>query len=226
VSPLVSVVVPVWNRAHCIEEAIDTVRVQEGVDLECVVVDDGSTDETVAVVHAAARSDRRVRLVEVAHGGPSAARNAGIAAAAGELIAFHDSDNLLPRRRLARQVQRLEASGADGVVGRYEVQPVGSVEPPGWVQGRSEELGGWSWISLLVRRAPLVAIGGFDEELRIGEDLDLLMRLRAHGCTIDFLDEVVTVRRWFGDNLTYEMHDGDTTFRAMVRRHMARQRRP
>ena len=225
-TPLVSVVVPVFDRAHCIGEAIDTVLVQEDVAFECVVVDDGSTDDTVSIVRAMAAADPRVRLIEVPHGGAAVARNAGITAAAGELVAFHDSDNLLPPRRLERQVRRLEEVGADGVVGRYEVQRVDGVEPPGWVQGRPVEDGGWSWISLLVRRAPLVAVGGFDEQLRIGEDLDLLMRLRAHGCTIDFMDEVVTIRRWFGDNLTYEMDDGSAAFRAIVRRHMARQRRP
>ncbi len=221
----ISVVIPVFDRAHCIGEAVDTVLAQEGVELECVVVDDGSTDDTVDVVRRRAAQDERVRLVEAAHGGPSPARNVGIAAATGDLLAFHDSDDLMPPGTLARQAQRLADSGADGAFGRYDVELVRSVELPMWVQERPEQHGGWSWASLLVRRAPLEAIGGFDEELRIGEDIDLIIRLRAHGCTIAPVDEVVSVRRWFGDNLTYEIDDVGSAFGSVVRRHMARQRR-
>ncbi len=223
-TPEVSVVIPVLDRAHCIGDAIATVLAQEGVELECIVVDDGSTDGTPAVVRRTAADDPRVRLVEIAHGGPSVARNAGIRAATGSLVAFHDSDNLMAPGRLERQVLHLVDHGSDGVFGRYEVELVDDVALPRWVEDRPERHAGWSWISLLVRREPLQAIGGFDEELRLGEDLDLIVRLREHGCTIDAADAVVVVKRWFGDNLTYEIDDVGTAFGTILRRHMARQR--
>ena len=99
--PLVSVILPVYNRAASVARAIDSVLAQTYEPLELIVVDDGSTDRTRDVVRQFAPG---VTLVEQEHAGAYAARNRGIAHARGELIAFIDSDDAWLPEKLARQV--------------------------------------------------------------------------------------------------------------------------
>ena len=93
--PVVSIVIPTYNRAAFIGRALDSVRQQEEQDYEVIVVDDASTDETPALLRARAEADPRIRVITRTCGrhGPAAARNAGIAAAHGAWIAFLDSDD-------------------------------------------------------------------------------------------------------------------------------------
>ena len=90
-TPRLSVIVPAYNSAPYIEEAVRSVLAQTMPDLEVVVVDDGSPDESAAVVSAI--DDQRVRLVRKANGGLASARNAGISAARGEVLGFLDGDD-------------------------------------------------------------------------------------------------------------------------------------
>jgi glycosyltransferase involved in cell wall biosynthesis len=114
VSPDVSVVVPTHNRSGLLAQTLRSVLWQRGVDLEVLVVDDGSTDDTAAVV--AALNDPRVRLLR--HGTPrgvSAARNRGVAAAGGRWLAFCDDDDLWAPDKLARQLAAAQATGRSWV---------------------------------------------------------------------------------------------------------------
>lgn len=105
--PQVSVVTPTYNRAAVVGRAITSVLNQTFSDLECIVVDDGSTDQTVPLVEGF--QDPRLRLVRLpANGGPSLARNVGIQAACGELIAFLDSDDEWLPQKLELQVKRMQ----------------------------------------------------------------------------------------------------------------------
>jgi len=95
VNPLVSVIIPSYNRCQQLKEAIDSVLAQDFEDSELIVVDDGSTDKTPDLL---ADYDEKLTAIRRNNGGVSAARNTGIAAASGELIAFLDSDDLwLPK---------------------------------------------------------------------------------------------------------------------------------
>ena len=99
--PLVSVVIPAYNCAAYLPRAIESVLAQDYPHLECLVVDDGSRDDTAAV---AGRYAPRVRVISQANGGASAARNTGIAAAAGALIAFLDADDYWHPGKFGKQV--------------------------------------------------------------------------------------------------------------------------
>ena len=101
-APLVSVIIPTYNRAEIIEEAVDSVLAQDYKDFELIVVDDGSTDNTSEVL-ATYGDDIRVLYQE--NKGVSAARNRGISEAAGKLIAFLDSDDLWMPQKLTTQVE-------------------------------------------------------------------------------------------------------------------------
>jgi glycosyltransferase involved in cell wall biosynthesis len=90
--PWVSVIMPVWNRAHCVAEAIDSVLVQTYPNWELIVVDDGSTDRTVEAL-SPYLTDARIHLVRQDHAGQCSARNRGLTASTGDIIAYLDSDN-------------------------------------------------------------------------------------------------------------------------------------
>jgi glycosyltransferase involved in cell wall biosynthesis len=91
--PLVSVITPAYNAARFLRDMVESVRRQTIEDWELVIVDDGSTDDTVAIVERCAASDRRIRLLRQPNGGPSAARNHGMRAARAAFFAFLDSDD-------------------------------------------------------------------------------------------------------------------------------------
>lgn len=111
-NPLVSVVVPTYNRAGTLGDCLGSILAQTYVPLEVIVVDDGSTDGTADTV--AERYGGRVRCERIAHSGlPAVARNRGIAFASGALLAFCDSDDAWEPDKIRRQVAALERTGAN-----------------------------------------------------------------------------------------------------------------
>ncbi|QDT57198.1 GalNAc(5)-diNAcBac-PP-undecaprenol beta-1,3-glucosyltransferase [Caulifigura coniformis] len=113
---LVSVVVPTFNRAELLRSALRSVQAQSWTDLEVVVVDDGSTDETQSVVASMSAADNRIRYLRQPNGGVSAARNTALANCRGAMIAFLDSDDAWHPTKLATQVEVLRALPAVGMV--------------------------------------------------------------------------------------------------------------
>src|SRR5512139_2667017 len=105
-APTVSVVVPAYNAAWCVRKAVDSVLAQDFRDFELIVVNDGSTDDTLAVLRGYGDA---IRVVDQRNGGMSNARNAGIRAARGEFLAFLDSDDWWLPGKLGRQVALLRA---------------------------------------------------------------------------------------------------------------------
>ena len=128
---MVSVVLPTFNRARCIARAIDSVLDQTFTDIELIVVDDGSTDDTRELVEQ--YTDSRVRYVWQEHEGACAARNRGIHESRGEYIAFQDSDDEWIPEKLEKQIEHLMVSGADIVFSAfYRGEENGEIErfPP------------------------------------------------------------------------------------------------
>ena len=186
-NPLVSVIIPTYNRAHSIEPAVRSVLAQTYTARGLIIVDDGSTDGTTEVL---SRFGDAVRVIRQSNAGPSAARNAGVRAARGELVAFLDSDDEWLPEKLERQVPLMRA--ADVVLSATNWRSKDQSEcfinsekswecdsAPAFVSqpgGHPTMLSSW-----LVRRDVLVALGGFDESLSYGEDNDLLFRLAFRG---------------------------------------------
>jgi len=135
---LVSVIIPTWNRAGLVLEAMESVRRQAYRPIELIVVDDGSTDDTLQVAQGGAEetkeSDLSVQVLSQMHGGAPKARNRGLRAAGGAYIQFLDSDCLLLPDKIAQQVAGLEETGADFDYGRCEF-----ASPEGTVLHRSGE---------------------------------------------------------------------------------------
>lgn len=198
-APLVSVVIPSYNRGHAIGACIASVLAQTLGDFEIVVVDDASTDDTRERV--AAIGDPRVRYVAHEHNrGGAAARNTGVRVATGDFIAFLDSDDSWAPRKLERQIALLGERGPeyglaytwfigrdrDGhEVSRSDHSLDGSVADALLVANR---VGTFS--SIVVRRDVFERVGGLDEGLRSCQDWDLsirLSRVTKFCCVEDYL---------------------------------------
>lgn len=194
-SPAVSVVIPTYNRVHCLPRSLESVLRQTFDDIEVIVVDDCSTDGTQAYLEAIPDPRLRVLRHETNKGG-SAARNTGIAAARGELIAFQDSDDEWLISKLDRQMdeyRRVDSPEYGAVYcGKVTYGEAGarrygprmayySPAPPRKAHGdilqSSLRQSMVSTQTLLVRKDLLDQIGGFDETLKLGQDWDLVTRL-------------------------------------------------
>ncbi|TDD73000.1 glycosyltransferase [Jiangella aurantiaca] len=177
--PLVSVVIAVRNRPAQIRAAVASVLGQSLRDLELIVVDDGSSDETPEVLHELAGRDYRVRVLAGPWRGVCAARNTGIAAARGRYVAFLDSDDVYRPRFLELAVK---AMAGDGLRAVHAVLDHGPGASPRYLafDGTHDHLlvkNHVNMISLVVERSLLTAIGGFDESLRRWVDHDLVIRI-------------------------------------------------
>jgi len=182
-APTVSVIIPTYNRAWCLREAVDSAAVQDFRDFEIIVVDDGSTDETARLLE---EYNESIRALRQPRRGVSAARNAGIAAARGELIAFLDSDDIWLPGKLARQVEFFRRR-PDALICQTEELWVknGRRVNPGT---RHRKRGGMifepsltlclvSPSAVMLRRELFDRVGLFDEHLLACEDYDLWLRV-------------------------------------------------
>lgn len=194
-SPLVSVVVPTWNGQRFIAETLTSILGQTHPTLEVIVVDDGSSDDTVAVVKAV--RDPRIRLVQRRNGGVASARNAGVAQARGGFFAFSDQDDVWHPRKLEWQLRSLleRPAGWMSCTGYrfWHVDAHGHYpDPAGLLSDRdglalTEHLSGWVYHQMLLeshvltstallRRDDAIAIGDWDVSLEYGEDWDYWLR--------------------------------------------------
>lgn len=112
--PLVSVIMPAYNAREYIEEAIRSVQAQTITDWELLVLDDGSSDDTLSIARCLAREDPRIRVLpNEANMGVARTRNRGVELSRGEYVALLDSDDVWLPEKLQRQIERLQTSGAD-----------------------------------------------------------------------------------------------------------------
>ena len=185
--PLVSVIIPAFNAARFIAETLTSAQAQTWPDLEIIVVDDGSTDDTAAIVEAAAATDPRITLIRQANAGVAAARNAAIAAAKGDYVAPLDADDLWHPENISAQVAALERAGPGTAVAyawHVRIDAAGRicgngprvlVEEGAAALARVVErdfIGNGS--STVIRRGCILEVGGYDPTLRArqGEDCE------------------------------------------------------
>ncbi|REK22599.1 MAG: glycosyltransferase family 2 protein [Planctomycetota bacterium] len=207
---MISVLMPAYNAEEYIAEAIDSVVGQTYPHWELLVIDDGSTDSTQEIVSRYVDRDERVRLLEVPHGGISAARNAGLKAAKYPWAALLDADDVALPRRFELQIAASEEDpevvlwasyshdlGAQGQVGSlHKSGPTSRAE---YEHHRST---GKTIVfrnsTILFRRDLALDIGGFDAAMEPGEDVDFWDRMAELGPTIALKDSLVQYRRHSG----------------------------
>lgn len=191
-NPLVSVVLPTHNRADLLGYAIRSVLDQTERNIELIVVDDASTDDTLVILNQFAKIDSRIKLLRNPESlGGGGARNVGIAASAGEWVAFLDDDDAWMENKLRMQLEKLAAHpSAVACSCSYEAYTSNGskkvVRTPDDITlqqlFRLNYLGGASMC--MASRSVLLSIGGFDTQIRSGQDWDLWVRLRYEGSIV------------------------------------------
>ena len=193
---LVSVVIPAYNRAHSIGKSVESVLQQTYRPLELIVVDDGSTDGTVA---ALSEFGDRIVVIRQPNGGPSSARNTGVANAKGGIISFLDSDDTWEPAKLERQVSLMNRGGEEVICcvcnSRNFVNNT-ELENSFEIAGVDGEITEGFWLNpaeliatrfilfnqvVAIRRSAFEKVGGFKEHMRLLEDHDLAFRLSLLG---------------------------------------------
>lgn len=189
--PSVSVITPAYNASEFLSQTIASALAQTHRDFELLVVDDGSTDDTLDIARRWERTDTRVRVLARSHGGQSAARNAAIAEARGEFFALLDSDDLWHPTFLESQLTLLDSEPLVDVVtgnalnlgGAHHGRPVNPVQDcreisPLEILERENSI----FIMSVFRRSVVERTGGFDETLPLNEDYDFWIRAAHAGC--------------------------------------------
>ena len=216
--PLISVIVPCFNYGAFVAECIYSVLAQTYPNFELVVVDDGSTDNSVEVIEAAIAQGvpgsfvRRVEFIRQANQGVSAALNAGLAIAAGEYVATFDADDVMVAGRLAVQVGYLRDRPEVGCLGgqTITIDETGKLLPR---KNKKRSVSQYTFDDVLAqalcvggniavyRREAIERVGGYDPSIKI-QDFQMTLKIAAAGYRIDILPDVVTFYRRHGDSLS------------------------
>jgi glycosyltransferase involved in cell wall biosynthesis len=197
----VSVVIPTYNRSKMIQRAVQSVLAQSYTDLEVLVIDDGSTDDTADIVKECARNDWRIHLIQHSERkGAQAARNTGIRAARGQWIAFLDSDDEWLPESLEVRLRLAKERGLQVVHSDCYVLRAGSAQPElfglpalqGQVYKELLERPASSFPGLLVSKQALARIGPLDETIVSFQEWDTVIRL-AQYCELGFTPEATFI---------------------------------
>lgn len=212
----ISVIIPAYNSEKTIGEALESVLAQTYRDFEIIIVNDGSTDDSEAVIRRyVTGGNGDITCVTQKNKGAAAARNAGIRIAKGELIAFLDADDLWDKDRLATALQAMDADPQAMIVFsdmRHMVDETIVHSSYLHERGYQHLSGGRIYDNLLkenfiftptvtLRRDVLKDVGYFDEGLPIAEDYDLWLRI-AKDFEVLFIDRPLVTRRRIGSNIT------------------------
>lgn len=196
---LVSIIIPSYNRASLIPDAIRSVQRQNYPSLEMIIVDDGSTDSTKAVIAQFQKADSRIRYIEKSNGGCASARNVGLNNACGEYICLLDSDDLFMPKKLAVQASLLEHRPDIGFVYSDSFEFDDATKKV-WLSRVANHGGKGDFPlkhfmtnharsgALLYRKRIIDKVGGFREDFRYNEDSHFLQEvaMKANGCYSDY----------------------------------------
>ena len=228
--PSISVIIPTFNRAALIGEAIDSVLAQRFADFELVVVDDCSTDGTAAIV--AQYADPRVNLVQLdRNGGSNAARNAGIMAARAQLLCFLDSDDLYLPDKLDHVARAFATDPALDVLVDSSIRIASPRAKARFMENRNPVTRTTDEFALAmfrkhlfkatsaisVRRSAAIRAGLFAEDIKQRQDFDFLIRL-TETAKCGSTDEILWIKRWTHDRITNRERFVAATLE-LVRRH-------
>ena len=225
----VSVIIPTYNRARYVGQAIESALSQTGVRAQVIVIDDGSTDDTPRAV---APYLDRIIYVRQSNQGPAAARNHGLRLAQADYVAFQDSDDYYLPGVLEALHATLAARPSLGAVqgGMDLVDATGKrlrVEQP-WHEAPKLDLETYLRLkpvylpAMLVRKERANRVDGFDVTFHQGEDVDFLIRLVATGCSIEWLHRSISCYRQHADNMTHDALGGAEDIELVLDKYFAR----
>jgi glycosyltransferase involved in cell wall biosynthesis len=229
-----SVIIPAYNEDRLIASLLDKVieaKLPEGMDKEILVINDGSTDGTPALLESLARQHQdlapRVRVHRQENQGIGPARNACLERAEGNVIAFLDADDLWTDDSLENRAALLEADptldGAVGIVEQFlspDIPPELKnqyVTPPDARVGRMAG-------SMLLRRRAFDMAGLFDPDVTMGDTMDWVLRAESAGVTLGSVEKLVLRRRIHGTNFTVQNQGDQAGYLKVLKAHLDRQR--
>jgi len=199
ISPAVTIVITCYNYGHYLEGCLESVFSQTYQSFEIIVVDDGSTDNTTAIM-SKYKNIKNINYIRQKNGGQANAKNRGIKESSGEFIAFLDADDLWREDKLEKQIPLFQDSSVGVVFSRslfidengqkLEHQQLGKYLQPrsGWVSNDLYVDNFVPFSSSIIRRECLAVFSGFDESLEMGIDWDLWLRISTK-YQFDFIDE-------------------------------------
>jgi len=223
----ISCIVPAYNGARYLGEALDSILAQTYRPIEVIVADDGSTDETAQL---AASYGPPVRLVTHPTAGPAATRNLGLRTATGSFVAFLDADDIWHPEKLARQMARFAARPELGVsvthIKHFWIPELAEEEQRFREDSRSGALPGYVTMTMLARRALFESVGPFDESLWHSDAGDWFLRAAARGAVVEMLAEVLVHHRMHHTNLSRRYGDASRAeFVQLVKRSLDERRK-
>ncbi len=227
---LVSVIIPSYNRASMLVEALESISAQTYRPLEIVVVDDGSTDDTSSVVKrwyaqtAGKGEGLSLLYLYQSNSGPSAARNNGAGHAHGEFLTFHDSDDLMDPERIALQIAEMQRMGSDLcentvsailLSGVIHTAQMGDDRLLSLIRDSARGFG-LCWI---IRRDLFDLAGGWDPTMWWFEDVDLVFRLLLHAKKVAYCPAAVCWTRRGSPLSLWQRRDSKGAWEGMLRAH-------
>ncbi len=190
--PLVSCIIPTFNRVDFLKEAVESIQAQTLNEWELIIVDDGSVDNTMEVIFSYCKADKRIRYYRNPGKGGSSARNYGLKLSHGEYIAFLDDDDISLPHRFASQLSAAKRSGNDFIVSGYEVRDRRTNKVKSEVRLELKGYGAGFPSRWLIKRELLKKVNGFDEEFPSMQDIELSYRLSQHE-VFALHDDIVTI---------------------------------
>ncbi len=220
ISGLVSVIIPTYNRNEFVVEAIESLRAQTWKSLEVIVVDDGSTDDTLTALKGipSLGDSRTLRILEQPNAGVSAARSRGTRAATGEFFVYLDSDDTLLPDAIAHSMAALRASGSDFCYGAIEKQDHrgqrisdGKQWHPKPITPENMITNTWLVHAGCYRRSVIMRVGPWNETLVGYEDMEFLLRIKATSRGVP-IPRVLGIYRIHGMNQNHQLYDSSWSF--------------
>jgi glycosyltransferase involved in cell wall biosynthesis len=214
VLPRISVVMAVHNCEPYLQAAVESILNQTSRDFEFIIIDDGSSDGSIAILEKYAACDQRIRLVSRGNLGLTKSLNEGLALAKGEYIARMDADDISLPERFARQVDFLDSNPGHVAIGANVMMTDGELRPlrlrpqPRTHREICRELllgngGAMTHPVIIFRRAAAEKVGGYDERFVVAQDLDLLIRLSEIGL-LENLGEVLLYWRQHDESVNHK----------------------
>lgn len=196
----VSVIIPVYNAAPWLDEALESVLGQSAPPCQVIVVDDGSTDHSAAI---AQRYLPQIQLVQQPNAGCAHARNRGVALATGDYLAFLDADDYWTREKLALQLAAFAQNPAlEAVLGQVKQTCTITTAQPDAIGFGMDAQDGYNLNTLLIRQQAFHRIGGFDPTIPLTNAVEWLWRARRLGLVSWMLPETLAWRRIHGANMS------------------------
>lgn len=219
-NPLVSIVITTFNRSKLLARALDSALKQTFNDLEVIVIDDGSTDNTRAMVEIYAKEDPRIKYFFQENKGVVGAKNAGIKESHGDYIAFLDSDDIWMPEKLAKQVATLKADKDIGLVysNARIITNEGAATGKIYIKTHEKSIATDEYFqrmiirdfiplsSIIVRREVFSTCGLIREDFHGSDDYEWLLRLLSNGVKFSYIDEVLMEYRLTHNSDSSDLH--------------------